>query len=101
MPDAEQPAPDADQIADALARRLAVLAHTSPHLPPTTASLTGQLGLDSLVLMAFLAEVRTDYGVDLGPWLVRYATRGRDTLETLADHLAARRTPPARRVAHR
>lgn len=89
---------DADQTADALAHRLAILAHLAPHVPPTTASLTGQLGLDSLVLMAFLAEVRVDYGVDLGPWLVQHAARGRDTLQTLADHIALGAPDPEARI---
>lgn len=89
---------DADQTADALAHRLAILAHMAPHIPPTTASLTCQLGLDSLVLMAFLAEVRADYGVDLGPWLVQHAARGRDTLQTLADHITVGAPRPDGRI---
>lgn len=73
---------------DDLTRRLSA---ACPHCPgrsvPPDASLTNQLGIDSLVLMLFLADVRSDYGVDLADWLVHQAARGRDTLCTLAEHL--------------
>lgn len=75
-------------IADDLAHRLAaVIPDGLPEPIPTHLSLTRQLGLDSLVLMVFLAEVRADYGVDLGEWLIHQAAHGRDSLDTLAEHL--------------
>lgn len=82
---------------DDLARRLAA---TCPHCPsgpiPPNVSLTNQLGIDSLVLMVFLADVRADYGVDLADWLISQAARGRDTLDTLAEHLDHRQAEQRR-----
>lgn len=88
-PGRRAPVMSPDRIADDLARRLeAAIPDGLPEPIPTHVSLTGQLGLDSLVLMTFLTDVRADYGVDLGPWLIARAARGRDTLDSLAAHLA-------------
>ncbi len=89
-------------IADDLARRLAAaMPDGLPEPIPTHVSLTDQLGLDSLVLMAFLADVRADYGVELGQWMIHHAARGRDTLDSLAAHLQWAGAQPPRRVGQR
>lgn len=85
-PDASCP----DGIAADLAGRLAHhVPHTLPDPIPRNASLTQHLGLGSIELMAFLADVRQSHGVELGEWLVQQAAGGRDTLGTLADHVAS------------
>jgi len=74
--------------ADLACRLAAATPHGLPEPMPTQASLTRHLGLDSLVLMSFLADVRVEYGVDLGEWLIHQAAHGHDSLGTLAVHLA-------------
>jgi acyl carrier protein len=52
------------------------------------ASLTGDLGLDSLDLVQLSASLSEDFpDVDLAPWLAQASLPGMDTLSSLITHL--------------
>ncbi len=62
---------------------------------PSDASLTGDLGLDSLTLTSLFASVKAEFGhVSLAPWFIAASNSGTDTVGSLAafiaDRLAAR-----------
>lgn len=65
--------------------------------PPLDASLTGDLGLDSLTLTSLFASVKAEFGhISLAPWFIAASNAGTDTIGSLAafiaDHLAVERS---------
>lgn len=64
---------------------------------PSDASLTGDLGLDSLTLTSLFASVKAEFGhVSLAPWFIAASNSGTDTVGSLAGFIAER---AARRAA--
>lgn len=60
---------------------------------PATASLTGDLGLDSLTLTSLFATVKTRFGhLSLAPWFIAASNSGTDTIGSLAAFIAERVT---------
>lgn len=58
---------------------------------PSDASLTGDLGLDSLTLASLFAAVKARFGhLELAPWFISASTAGTDTVGSLAAFIAAR-----------
>lgn len=67
----------------------------APDLPVdavrTDASLTVDLGLDSVHLTSLFANVKQQVGdVELAPWFIRSSRSGTDTVDSLAGYLAER-----------
>lgn len=57
----------------------------------TDASLTGELGLDSLTLSALFAGVKAQFGhLQLAPWFIKASNEGNDTIASLAAFISAR-----------
>lgn len=86
---------NAERIAEML---LAEITAVCPELgePSADASLTGDLGLDSLCLTSLFGAVKAQLGqVELSTWFIRASNTGTDTIASLssylADQLAARR----------
>ncbi len=84
----------ADTITEML---LAEIAAVCPELgrPSADASLTGDLGLDSLCLTSLFGTVKQELGqVELSTWFIRASHTGTDSIASLstylADQLAAR-----------
>lgn len=86
---------NAEQIAKMLQDEIAeVCPEVGPI--PLDASLTGDLGLDSLCLTSLFGMVKKEIGrVELSTWFIRASNSGTDTIGSLsvylADQLAARR----------
>ena len=79
-------------IEDLLARLQRIAPDVSPN---PTASLSEELGLDSLQLLAFASEVRIVYGhVDLTPWLCQNAAQSNDSIVSLSVWLRDQRQLP-------
>jgi len=58
---------------------------------PSDASLTGELGLDSLTLTALFASVKAEFGhVSLAPWFIAASNAGTDTVGSLSGYIAER-----------
>lgn len=58
---------------------------------PATASLTGELGLDSLTLTSLFATVKGQFGhISLAPWFIEASNSGTDTVGSLAAFIADR-----------
>lgn len=57
--------------------------------PPLDASLTGDLGLDSLTLTSLFASVKAEFGhLSLAPWFIAASNHGTDTIGSLAAFIA-------------
>ena len=66
------------------------------------ASLTGDLGLDSLDLVRLSARLASDFPeVDLTPWLAQACRPGMDTLSSIVAHLERQLTQITPPVSHR
>lgn len=72
---------------------MAEIAETCPGLGSqlhVDASLTGDLGLDSLCLTALFGMVKREIGqVELSGWFIRASNTGTDTVASLANYLVA------------
>lgn len=72
---------------------MAEIADTCPELGPqlhVDASLTGELGLDSLCLTSLFGVVKREIGqVELSGWFIRASNTGTDTIASLASYLVA------------
>ena len=82
---------DSDTLAELIANELVRI---RPHLATAElrrdASLTQELGLDSLDLEQLFAAIKAQVGeVDLTPWFLSSARRGSDSLLSLATFLAS------------
>lgn len=78
-----------DRILDALCRKILEEApHIDPERVTPDASLTDDLEIDSVHLMALFAFARAEIAdVDFTPWYVEAIRSRRDTLRSLAEYL--------------
>lgn len=79
----------ADRIAEMLVTEIA---EVCPEVgtPGLDASLTGDLGLDSLCLTSLFGMVKKELGqVELSTWFIRASNTGTDTIGSLSTYLAA------------
>jgi hypothetical protein len=77
------------EVKDRLMKVIKEIVGGSPNRISEGASLTSDLGLDSLELMNLFAHIDRKIGaVDLMPWMIGSATGGGDTVDSLCRYVA-------------